>query len=223
MGGNFAPKYARVGEILLQTRIPPSRPNRVVIAEDAFAAADDAVANVLRPLADRVAARAADSETLRLSDRGLAEWARQQAVLAGRQSLASAAEWIDRVNPRFGFEVAQRYTYSMANTDADVAQARGERDEIWARMDEVLGEGVVVCLPTSPVVAPPVGQTMAQRQACRQRMVSLTCIAGTCGAPELSLPLAEVDGLPVGLSLIAARGADELLIAFAREIVEGCR
>jgi amidase len=46
----------------------------------------------------------------------------------------------------------------------------------------------------------------------------LTCIAGTTGAPQLNLPLAAVDGLPVGLSLLGARGADELLLAFARDV-----
>jgi amidase len=46
----------------------------------------------------------------------------------------------------------------------------------------------------------------------------LTCLAGTTGSPQLNLRLAEVDGLPVGLSLLGARGTDELLIAFAGEI-----
>ena len=31
-------------------------------------------------------------------------------------------------------------------------------------------------------------------------------------------PLVEVDGMPVGLSLIGARGSDELLIGFARRV-----
>jgi len=39
----------------------------------------------------------------------------------------------------------------------------------------------------------------------------LTCIAGTTGRPQITLPLAEVGGLPVGLSLLGARGADEVL------------
>ena len=39
---------------------------------------------------------------------------------AGRQSLVSVQEWIDRVNPGFGFEVAQRYTDAMAWSDAEV-------------------------------------------------------------------------------------------------------
>ena len=212
--------FSRVGEILLQTSIPPPpRPARVVIAEDAFEAADEEVARVLRPLADKLASLAADSTCLRLAPEGTADWPWQQGVLAGRQSLASVQEWIDRINPRFGFEVAQRYTSAMAWTQADVVEAEAARDTVRRRMDQVLGDRIVVCLPTCPATAPTIGQTLAARRACRQRILTLTCIAGTTGTPQISLPLAEVDGLPVGLSLIGSRGADELLIAFASEIM----
>ena len=127
-------------------------------------------------------------------------------------------EWIDRVDPRFGFEVARRYAGAMAISDADVEQAQTEREAIMHRMAEVLEDGVVVCLPTSPIPAPPVGLSVPERYAHRERILALTCIAGTCGAPQISLPLAAVEGFPVGLSLIGAPGADKLLLAFAREI-----
>ena len=46
----------------------------------------------------------------------------------------------------------------------------------------------------------------------------MTCIAGTLGAPQINLPLAEIDGIPIGLSLIGARGSDEMLITFASKV-----
>jgi len=49
----------------------------------------------------------------------------------------------------------------------------------------------------------------------------LTCIAGTTGRPQVNLPLAAVGGLPVGLSLLGARGADEVLLACARDMAQG--
>ena len=39
------------------------------------------------------------------------------------------------------------------------------------------------------------------------------------GHPALSIPLVGASQLPVGLQLIAAKGADELLCAVARELV----
>ena len=43
-------------------------------------------------------------------------------------------------------------------------------------------------------------------------------MGGTTGRPQLSMPLGEVDGLPVGLSIMGNRGDDEALIGFALEI-----
>jgi Asp-tRNA(Asn)/Glu-tRNA(Gln) amidotransferase A subunit family amidase len=58
----------------------------------------------------------------------------------------------------------------------------------------------------------------AYGQELRSPNSALTCTAGTLGAPQISLPLGEVDGLPVGLSLLGARGSDEMLLNFARNI-----
>ena len=67
---------------------------------------------------------------------------------------------------------------------------------------------VVVCLPTTIAPAPPVGQRGSERHTLRLRNSALTSIAGNTGRPQISLPLAEVGGLPVGLSLLGDYGAD---------------
>lgn len=41
----------------------------------------------------------------------------------------------------------------------------------------------------------------------------LLCIAGLGGYPQLSLPLATLDGLPLGISLVGRRGSDRSLLA----------
>jgi amidase len=76
----------------------------------------------------------------------------------------------------------------------------------------------VICLPTTAAPAPRRGERLSARSQLRSRNSALTSIAGTIGAPQLNLPVAEVDGLPVGLSLLGARGADEMLITFAQEV-----
>jgi Asp-tRNA(Asn)/Glu-tRNA(Gln) amidotransferase A subunit family amidase len=37
----------------------------------------------------------------------------------------------------------------------------------------------------------------------------------------VTIPAARADGMPVGLSLVAARGADRELLALTRELCEG--
>jgi amidase len=214
---------ARIGAILLRSTIPATRPRRLVLAEDAFEVADPAVAKALRPVVDRLAGVIGHTTTVRLSPTRLADWMGQQQVLQGREAWETARDWIDRVNPRFSFEVTERYLTARAYTAADAEAARATRAAIVQRLDTVLTEGTVVCLPTTPAPAPLTGERMSARQTLRQRISTLTCIAGTTGAPQINLPLAEVDGLPVGLSLLAARGADELLLAFARDLATAYR
>ena len=85
-------------------------------------------------------------------------------------------------------------------------------------MNQLSTEGTVVYLPTAVGPAPPIGQRLSERTSLRLRASQLTCVAGTTSGPQISLPLAESDGMPVGLSLLGARGSDEMLIAFARKI-----
>jgi amidase len=210
--------FARIGSVLLHSDIPPVRPPQLVIAEDAFELADQEVQKALQPIVDRVASVIGNSKTARLAPTGLSDWSGQQQILQGREAWESAKDWIDLINPRFSFEVAERYSFASAVSDADVEVAKVTRATIIEQMTAILANGAVVCLPTTPTPAPRLGERRSARNILRLRISALTGIAGTTGAPQINLPLAEVDGLPVGLSLLAAKGSDEMLIAFAREM-----
>ena len=194
--------------------------SRLVIAEDAFEIADPAVVQALHPFVDRLATHMGEATTVRLAPEGLAAWSDQQQVLQGREAWETAQDWIDRVNPCFSFEVTERYLMARAYTDADVAAARVRRDAIRQRLDTVLTEGAVLCLPTTLVPAPRRGERMSARGDLRARISMLTCIAGTTGRPQINLPLAGVGRLPVGLSLLGARRSDAALLAFARAMAQ---
>ena len=157
--------------------------------------------------------------TERLSPTSLVEWSGHLQVLQSREAWESARDWIDAVNPTFSFEVSDRYAMARAVTDDQIAVAQAGRDAVNARMNEVFAEGgVAVCLPTTVGPAPLLGQRVSERHELRLRNSALTSIAGNTGRPQLSLPLAEVDGLPVGLSLLGDYGADEQLIALAVDL-----
>ena len=211
--------FARVASVLFRGEVPKVKPGRLVIAEDAFELADKAVAAALRPWVQAVAALFDESSTARLSPESLSGWSAQQNILQSLEAWESAREWINAVNPRFSFWVAERYMMARAITGAEAQAARAAKAELVKRIDEVAAGGGVICLPTSPTPAPPAGQTLSQRRDTLARISSLTCIAGSTGRPQINLPVAQVDGLPVGLSLIGERGADELLIGLARRLV----
>jgi amidase len=79
--------------------------------------------------------------------------------------------------------------------------------------------GTALCLPTAPSAAPlrrsPSGDIEV---AFRARAISLLCIAGLGGLPQLTLPLGTLDGCPLGLSIVGARGTDSALLALAASL-----
>ena len=119
--------------------------------------------------------------------------------------------------------MAERYITARVVTDAQVEAGQEARQAVVKRMNEVAPDGAIVCLPTTVAPAPPLGQPMSERRELRAKNSMLTSIAGLTGRPQINLPLAEVDSLPVGLSLIGPRGGDELLVSFAREVESALR
>jgi amidase len=214
-----AETFARVGSVLFPDTSPQLRPTRLVIAEDAFDLADREVSDALQPAVELVCKLVCQPSRERLAPVSLSVWSEQQQVLQSREAWESVRDWIDRVNPRLSFEVADRYVMARSVSDAQVEAALAGRAAIAARMDEVFADnGTIVCLPTTVAPAPPVGQKVSERHALRLLNSALTSIAGNTGRPQISLPVAEVRGLPVGLSLLGNRGGDEMLIMLARDI-----
>lgn len=213
-----ADMLARVGAVFYGAEIGRDRPRRVVIADDAFALADPALAKRGREIAQRIADLTGGAETARICPTDLSEWRIFQATLQRKESWGTFSDWIDRVNPRFAYDTAEIF-FTGANADEDLwRRARDARPGIVEIIDSHLADGAVICLPTMPSVAPRRGERRSALRPTLLGMLTLTCIAGLAGAPALSLPLGEVDGLPFGISLIGERGSDEALLGFAREI-----
>ena len=211
--------FARIAEVLFHGQeLSRNRPTRLVIAQDAFDLAEPEIAQVLLPLAQSLGSLCGSTTTQTLAPQSLVEWSGHQQVLQSREAWNSVKDWIDAVNPRFSFEVSDRYITAREITDAQVADAQSGRDAIIQTMDQVFaGEETVVCLPTTVAPAPPVGQKVSDRHVLRLRNSALTSVAGNTGRPQLTIPAAVVNGLPVGLSLLGNRRSDPALIALARE------
>ena len=214
-----AQTFARVGAVILPSADTVPRPTRLVIAQDAFDLAEPETRRVLESALDSIRSLFDSTTSERLSPTGLEEWSGHQQVLQSREAWDSAKDWIDQVNPAFSFEVSDRYPTARAVTDDHITVAQAGRDAVVARMNQVFQGGeTVVCLPTTVAPAPPLGQRVSDRHTLRLRNSALTSIAGNTGRPQISLPLAQVDGLPIGLSLLGDHNADEQLIALASEL-----
>ncbi|MFC0406897.1 amidase [Roseomonas elaeocarpi] len=205
----------RLGPVLLpEGSAPPAA--RLVVPRDAFALADSAVGAALVPALEALCARLPATEAV-LAPRGLAAWMAAFRTLQMRDIWRTHGAWIERTQPRFGPGVRERFAASAKITDAAVAEAEATQAEVRARLDELLLPATLLVLPSAPGIAPRLNTPPAELDEFRARAMSLTCIAGLGGLPQVSVPLGEVEGCPVGLSFIAPRGADRALLDFVAE------
>lgn len=78
----------------------------------------------------------------------------------------------------------------------------------------------MLCIPTTPAIAPIKGSLGTDRATGTYypRTLCLTCIAGIGRLPQVSMPLAEVGGVPIGLSLLAPHGMDAFLLSVVQRV-----
>ena len=210
--------FGRVADVMFGTDLVDKTPIRMIVAEDAFEVADEAVVDVLQKPIETVGNRIGNVEKDRLSPNGFDEWRQIQQTLQSREAWETVCDWVDRCNPRFAYDVAMRLAGAAEITDEIVSAMCAQRDAVRAHMAEILTPGTVICLPTTPFPAPEAGLPQSQMWERRQRIITLTCLGGMLGAPQINLPLAELNGLPVGLSFLGLPGSDELLAGFARAL-----
>lgn len=211
-----AETFTRVSSVMLGETIPTALPTRLVVAVDAFGFADANVATALQPMVKRLAALTGASREEVMAPPGLSVWARAQRTLQPVEAYSTFKAWLDERNPRFAFSVAKALVMGSLVPPAEQAWAQLMRQEVRARMAYLLPAGTILCLPTTPFPAPPVGQPLSVLDPLRDRITCLCAQGGHAGHPQVSLPGAAVDGLPVGLSIIGPRGSDATLVAVAK-------
>jgi amidase len=215
-----ADTLAKVGSILLGAQSGEQKLSRLVIAKDAYELAGDAVSNAHDKVLDELKLMAGEFETLRLCPVDLADWQSAMHKLQQWEANRSFADWVNATNPRFGYDVAQRFVSASAMTEDIMKAAEPVRQRHGERMAEVLSPGTVVVLPSAPGPAPLKGLMQSEMSDVRLRITALTCIAGGAGLPQVSLPLCSIDGLPVGISLIGCKGSDAELLALAQQVAK---
>lgn len=65
------------------------------------------------------------------------------------------------------------------------------RARITEHVERLLGNDGVLAVPSAPGPAPLLNTPQQDLNAFRQRLISLTCIAGLCGLPQVLQPSAR--------------------------------
>ncbi|WP_312095676.1 amidase [Niallia sp.] len=209
----------KVGKVLLPVQEEGSF-TRFIVGRDAWALADQEVQNAFAPFLDKLEESVPSYSTTIIAEEGLQEWAEVFRQLQGREIWQEHREWIQQVNPTFGPGIAERFQWASSLKEEDLPQYQQKRRIIKQRMEKLLEEDGILIIPTAPGKAPLLNLPLEELEVKRSQTFQLCCIAGLSGFPQVNLPLATLDGTPIGLSFLAGRNQDRKLLQFVTEWAE---
>ncbi len=204
----------RVGEALLPAAAAAPGFRRLLAADDGFDAAEPVVAGAARAVLAQVEGTSGTAEPVTMAAEGLERWMRCFRLLQGSEIWRTHGGWIDRVAPRFGPGVGERFAWTRTIRPEETAPELELREGIRRRMAALLGEDGILVLPTAPAGAPLRNTAGPEMEKRRSAALQLCCVAGLAGLPQLTMPLVEWNGLPVGVSFLAGPGQDARLLAW---------
>jgi amidase len=164
--------------------------------------------------------RAIDGES---AEKGLDAWLDAYCTIQWAEIWSSLGTWIDEVKPAFGPRTEANFRLTRNLDRSKIGAAVGRRERYFRRLQDFLGPGGLLLMPTSPTLAPLKGSPVVSRTdrsgtAYYPRTLSFTAVAGIGRLPQISIPALEVGGVPLGFSLLAAHGRDAHLLNAAQAI-----
>ncbi|CDG80829.1 amidase [Janthinobacterium agaricidamnosum] len=219
--GWFAADGASLGavfKVLAQQEIPSKHAAVLHISDDALAGCSPAVNRAFEAALADLAARF-DKRHVPSGRLPLPPWAQAHRVLQSAEIWQQHGAWVTAHGDSLGSDVRRRFDNAAAVTRQDVSSQQIVRIQAMTTLTALLpGLHDFLLLPTAPDIAPLCDASDATLDHHRINAQHLLCIAGLAGLPQVSMPWIQIDGAPVGLSLIGCRGNDAGLIAAAQAV-----
>ena len=210
--------FGRVGQVLLPAS--PFVPRRILRIDDACALADPPFESPVGLVLAALEALLASSPRTWHASTGssLAEWRQAYMTTGAFEGWQVHGDWITRLQPRFGAAVQARWQAASRIGAQAVIEARRTAAQIRWHVREQMGDDTVAVLPSAASLAPRRDSDPGAVDEVRLRTMAITCIAGLAGLPQVSLPFADSDGVPLGVSLLGPAGSDLALIGLAQRV-----
>lgn len=214
--------FRKVGAVLLDDRRVAGKIERVVVLEDAFAQAEEPVADLLRTLLEFMSDDLPAMTHGKIAPDGFDPWREAFRVVQAYETWQAFGAFVTRQQPKVGPGVRERMAFAASVTPAQADAARAVTTRARAHIRQVATPGTVLALPTAPAIAPKIDTPMDELDEFRTRVMRLTCTAGVSGLPQMSIPTGTLGGCPIGLSFIGWPGGDEALLDLAGELARHC-
>lgn len=219
----------KVAKVFFNEETRPENDNTCVyIIPEAWQIADESVRDALWHYTDflkrvarvqEISIREIDHES---NLKGMSNWLQTYNSVQRAEIWSCLGAWVESRKPNFGPAVEASFELSKNEPREEIVKHCKRRDQYFRYLLQFLGGSNFICIPTAPTIAPLKGSLPASREKSDYypRALSLTSIAGIGRLPQISMPLATVNGAPIGLSLIGGTGNDEGLFKLVEAFMQ---
>lgn len=212
---------ARVGSVLLDMEIPEFKVDKFVIAHDLFDTQDVSIAAKYDAFIQRLSKLSVEIVETEIGRPDFSTWIEVLRNIQWWEFNQAHGEWISRNLASFGEEIRGRLEKISSVTRQEMEEQKLVRKQLISQIEYIASPGTMIVFPTAPGVAPLKGRSIDAARASRLNTMRHTCIAAVAGLPQVSMPLIEKDGCPIGISFLGARGQDGQLLAAAQVFGKG--
>ena len=214
--------FRKVGAVLLDNRRVAAQIDRVVVLEDAFAQAEEPVADLLRTLLEFMSDDLPGMAHGRIAPDGFDPWREAFRIVQAYETWQTFGAFVTKHRPNIGPGVKERMQFASTVTSAQADASREVVNKARDHIRQIVVPGTVLALPTAPSIAPKIEISGAELEEFRTRVMRLTCTSGISGLPQMNIPGGTINGCPIGLSFIGWAGGDEALLDLACELSRHC-
>lgn len=132
----------------------------------------------------------------------------------------SVGAWIEAYQPEMGPRIREGMDHHKHFDRSTLNNALYLKEQMFSKIKQFMKPSDLFCFPTVARITPLKGEldNTQKRMDYYMRTMSLTSFAGVACLPEISIPVATIRNIPLGLSIVAATREDEFLLAAAKNL-----
>src|SRR5699024_5469880 len=211
--------FKRVSRILLEEDDQSYTFKHLWIAKDCFDAVNQDVAEALQPAVKFIGNSLESVKEVTVAAEGLDHWVETFRMVQGYEVWESYGGFIRKYRPQLSPGPKERLEWASTITVQEYRDALEEKKKIETYMEEFLPANTLLVLPTAASVAPLKSAPLEEINATRAQSSGLLCISPLTGIPQLTLPMIQQYNVPLGITLLGAKGTDLSLVNFGADIV----
>lgn len=212
--------FEKVSDVLLREDPQEVSYSKLLIPKDCFSFIDSKAADALQPALENISGKFESVEIMNFGRETLEEWVRVFQTIQGYEVWESYGGWINKYNPTMPPGQQQRLEEASKVSMQEYEEALLIKDEIEETMEQLVEPDTLLCLPTVPDIAPLKQAGLKEINQHRKQASLLLAISPLSGTPQVTLPLGEKKGMPLGLSFLGAKNTDRQLVEFSTQCVK---